>query len=49
MFKGSGFYKTDYRSESYKSGAEKAKKARSKAKDKDKSKDSSSSSKPEKS
>ena len=49
MFKGSGFYKTDYRSESYKSGAEKAKKARSKAKDKDngKSKDSSSSSKPE--
>ena len=26
VFKGSGFYKTDYRSESYKKGAEKAKK-----------------------
>ena len=51
MFKGSGFYKTDYRSESYKSGAEKAKKARSKVKDKgkDKSKGSSTSGKPEKS
>jgi putative FmdB family regulatory protein len=27
VFKGSGFYQTDYRSESYKQGAEKAKKA----------------------
>ena len=27
MFKGSGFYQTDYRSDSYKQGAEKAKKA----------------------
>ena len=27
VFKGSGFYQTDYRSESYKKGAEKAKKA----------------------
>ena len=27
MFKGSGFYKTDYRSESYKKGADAAKKA----------------------
>jgi len=27
MFKGSGFYQTDYRSESYKKGAEKDKKA----------------------
>ncbi|NIL99052.1 MAG: zinc ribbon domain-containing protein [Planctomycetales bacterium] len=27
VFKGSGFYQTDYRSESYKRGAEKAKKA----------------------
>jgi putative FmdB family regulatory protein len=42
VFKGSGFYKTDYRSESYKSGAAKAKKARSKAKS---SKDSKSKSK----
>ena len=42
VFKGSGFYKTDYRSESYKSGAAKAKKARSKAKS---SKDSKSESK----
>ena len=30
MFKGSGFYETDYRSESYKKAAEKAKKAREK-------------------
>jgi putative FmdB family regulatory protein len=42
VFKGSGFYKTDYRSESYKSGEAKAKKARSKAKS---SKDSKSESK----
>jgi putative FmdB family regulatory protein len=28
VFKGSGFYQTDYRSESYKKGAEKAKKAK---------------------
>ena len=28
MFKGSGFYETDYRSDSYKKGAEKAKKAK---------------------
>lgn len=28
MFKGSGFYETDYRSESYKKGAEQAKKAK---------------------
>jgi len=38
VFKGSGFYKTDYRSESYKSGAAKAKKARSTAKSSSKSK-----------
>ncbi len=51
VFKGSGFYKTDYPSESYKSGAEKAKKARSKVKDKgkDKSKGNSASGKTEKS
>ena len=30
VFKGSGFYQTDYRSESYKKGAEKAKKANEK-------------------
>ena len=29
MFKGSGFYKTDYRSESYRKGAEAAKKSKS--------------------
>jgi len=28
VFKGSGFYQTDYRSDSYKQGAEKAKKAK---------------------
>ena len=28
VFKGSGFYETDYRSESYRKGAEKAKKAK---------------------
>jgi putative FmdB family regulatory protein len=31
MFKGSGFYETDYRSESYKKGAEKEKKAKESA------------------
>ena len=33
VFKGSGFYQTDYRSESYKQGAEKAKKAAEMKKD----------------
>ena len=33
VFKGSGFYETDYRSESYKKGAEKAKKAKEGASD----------------
>ena len=33
VFKGSGFYETDYRSESYKKGAEKAKKSADKSKD----------------
>ncbi len=32
MFKGSGFYETDYRSDSYKKGAEKEKKAKESAK-----------------
>ena len=32
VFKGSGFYETDYRSESYKKGAESAKKSSEKAK-----------------
>ena len=31
VFKGSGFYETDYRSESYKKGAEAAKKAKEKS------------------
>ncbi len=39
MFKGSGFYKTDYRSESYKQGAADAKQARTKSSDLEKSKD----------
>ena len=39
MFKGSGFYKTDYRSDSYRKGAEAAKKAKSEGKGKGKSKD----------
>ena len=39
MFKGSGFYKTDYRSDSYRKGAAAAKEAKGKGKDKDKSKD----------
>ena len=34
VFKGSGFYQTDYRSESYKKGAEAEKKSREKKKDK---------------
>ena len=34
IFKGSGFYQTDYRSESYKKAAEKEKKADSAPKDK---------------
>lgn len=42
VFKGSGFYETDYRSESYKKGAEKAKK------DTEKKSDSKSSGKSEK-
>ncbi len=33
IFKGSGFYETDYRSESYKKGAEKEKAASAKAKE----------------
>jgi predicted nucleic acid-binding Zn ribbon protein len=33
MFKGSGFYETDYRSESYKKGAEAEKKAKEPKKD----------------
>ncbi len=33
IFKGSGFYETDYRSDSYKKGAESAKKAKSDTKD----------------
>jgi predicted nucleic acid-binding Zn ribbon protein len=37
MFKGSGFYETDYRSDSYRKGA-KAEKEASKPKDKDKKK-----------
>ena len=43
VFKGSGFYQTDYRSESYKKGAEADKKAAEKKSD-SKSKDSKSSS-----
>ena len=39
VFKGSGFYSTDYRSESYKKGAAAAKKARSGGKDKSGSED----------
>ena len=37
MFKGSGFYETDYRSESYKKGAEADKKAKGESSDKKKS------------
>lgn len=36
IFKGSGFYETDYRSESYKKGAESEKKSESKPAEKDK-------------
>ena len=36
MFKGSGFYETDYRSESYKQGAAKAKKAKDNKSDSEK-------------
>jgi len=45
VFKGSGFYQTDYRSESYKKAAEKDKKSMEKA---DKSEKKSSSDKPKK-
>ena len=41
IFKGSGFYQTDYRSKSYKKGAEAAKKARSESKSSDGKKDKS--------
>ena len=39
VFKGSGFYKTDYRSESYKKAAAAAKKAKNEAESNGKSKD----------
>jgi putative FmdB family regulatory protein len=39
VFKGSGFYQTDYRSESYKKAAEKDKKASSKKSDSDSKKE----------
>ena len=42
VFKGSGFYETDYRSDSYKKGAEKEKKVSEKSSDKKKSDDTSS-------
>lgn len=48
VFKGSGFYETDYRSESYKKGAEKESKAKSDAKSETKSDSSSKSEKPAK-
>ena len=38
MFKGSGFYETDYRSESYKKGAEAEKKSKSESSSESKSK-----------
>ena len=47
VFKGSGFYETDYRSDSYKKGAEKEKKASEKSSDKKKSDDTSSTKKTE--
>ncbi|HCS51494.1 FmdB family zinc ribbon protein [uncultured Rubinisphaera sp.] len=49
IFKGSGFYQTDYRSDSYKKGADAAKKSQSEAKSetKSESKSSESSSKSE--
>ena len=40
IFKGSGFYQTDYRSKSYKQGAEAAEKAKSGSSESSKSKDS---------
>lgn len=40
IFKGSGFYQTDYRSDSYKAGEKAAKEASSSKKDSDKGKDS---------
>ena len=46
VFKGSGFYQTDYRSESYKKGAKAEKEAKSEGKDKKKGKDDSKSTKP---
>ena len=42
LFKGSGFYQTDYRSESYKKGVKAEKKARESASGKDKGADKSS-------
>ena len=47
VFKGSGFYETDYRSESYKKGAESAKKSSEKAKKSNDKKSSDKSSKSE--
>ena len=49
VFKGSGFYQTDYRSESYKKGAEAAKKATDKSSSDKKSSDASSKTKSDKS
>lgn len=51
VFKGSGFYETDYRSDSYKKGAEKEKKASEKKSEKksEKSESKSTSSKPKES
>ncbi|MEA1950777.1 MAG: zinc ribbon domain-containing protein [Planctomycetota bacterium] len=48
IFKGSGFYQTDYRSKSYQKGAEAAKKARSESSSSDTKKDKSKSEKPAK-
>ena len=47
VFKGSGFYETDYRSDSHKKGAEKEKKASDESADKKKSGDTSSAKKSE--
>jgi len=47
IFKGSGFYETDYRSESYKKGAESEKKSREKQTEKKDSKGKSKNAKPE--
>ncbi len=46
VFKGSGFYETDYRSESYKKGAQDAKKSKDKAKEKSSGSSSKSEKKP---